>query len=310
MSSIARHQSSVPGFDFDAYLAERRALVERFLDTAVPPEDTAPVTISRAVRYSLFAGGKRLRPILTLASAEAIGGNVDDALPAAVAFEMIHTYSLIHDDLPAMDDDSLRRGQPTSHVVFGDAIAILAGDALQAHAFRVLAEGASNTPTAPTERRVRAIALVADAAGARGMVGGQVADLEAEGQPVDAAALEFIHRHKTGALIRAACEVGAVVGGGTDEQISQLARYGESIGLAFQIVDDILDVTSTAEELGKSPGKDEKAGKATYPQVHGIDEARQRAEELVAAALAELEPLGERAAPLVHLARRILDRNS
>lgn len=293
--------------EIDSYLAERRALVEEFLDTCVPAEDAAPETISRAVRYSLFAGGKRLRPILVLAAAEAVGGLVEDALPAAAAFEMIHTYSLIHDDLPAMDDDSLRRGKPTSHVVFGDAIAILAGDALQTHAFRALADGESRITA---ERRLSAIALLADAAGASGMVGGQVADLEAEGQSVSSDGLEFIHRHKTGALIQAASEVGAVVGGGSDDQIAHLARYGENIGLAFQIIDDILDVTGSAETLGKSAGKDVKAGKATYPHIHGIKNAQERASELVAGALDELAPLGERAEPLSRLAQRILDRTS
>ncbi len=293
--------------DIDSYLVERRALVEEFLDTCVPAEDAAPETISRAVRYSLFAGGKWLRPILVLAAAEAVGGLVEDALPAAAAFEMIHTYSLIHDDLPAMDDDSLRRGKPTSHVVFGDAIAILAGDALQTHAFRALADGESRITA---ERRLSAIALLADAAGASGMVGGQVADLEAEGQSVSSDGLEFIHRHKTGALIQAASEVGAVVGGGSDDQIAHLARYGENIGLAFQIIDDILDVTGSAETLGKSTGKDVKAGKATYPHIHGIKNAQERASELVAGALDELAPLGERAEPLSRLAQRILDRTS
>lgn len=307
MSSAFGRRPSAVGGDFDAYLAERRALVENFLERCVPSEDTPPETISRAVRYSLFAGGKRLRPILVLAAAETVGGRIEDALPAAAAFEMIHTYSLIHDDLPAMDDDSLRRGKPTSHVVFGDAIAILAGDALQTHAFRVLAEG--DTPIS-AERRLRAVALLADASGAGGMVGGQVADLEAEGRPIDADGLDFIHRHKTGALIRAASEVGAVVGGGDDDDIVHLARYGEAVGLAFQIIDDILDVTGSAETLGKSAGKDEKAGKATYPQVHGIDNARARASELVERALEELASFENRAGPLAHLARRILDRTS
>jgi len=299
--------SSEDGPDFDVYLAERRNLVERFLDECVPSEDTPPHTISRAVRYSLFAGGKRLRPILVLASAEAVGGSLETALPAAAAFEMIHTYSLIHDDLPAMDDDSLRRGKPTSHVVFGDAIAILAGDALQAHAFRIIAEGASPVDT---DRRLRAVALLSDAAGAAGMVGGQVADLEAEGQDVDADGLEFIHRHKTGALIRAASEVGAVIGGGDPEQVARLARYGENIGLAFQIIDDILDVVGSAETLGKSAGKDEKAGKATYPHIHGIEKAKQRATELVGLALEDLAPFEDQAEPLARLAERILDRTS
>lgn len=307
MSSAFSRRPSAVGSEFDDYLSERRALVERFLDRSVPPEDTPPETISRAVRYSLFAGGKRLRPILVLASTEAVGGEIEEAVPAAAALEMIHTYSLIHDDLPAMDDDSLRRGQPTSHVVFGEAIAILAGDALLTHAFRVLASGSSRMDAA---KRLEAIALLADAAGASGMVGGQVADLEAEGRAVDGDALEFIHRHKTGALIRAACEIGGLLGGGTKNQINGLRRYGENIGLAFQIVDDILDVTGSADVLGKSAGKDEKVGKATYPQVHGIDNAQERASKLVAEALEKLVPFGDGARPLALLAKRILDRTS
>lgn len=293
--------------DFDAYLAERRAVVDAFLEQSVPSEDTPPATISRAVRYSLFAGGKRLRPILVLASAQAVGGPLDDALPAAAAFEMIHTYSLIHDDLPSMDDDSLRRGKPSSHIVFGEANAILAGDALQTHAFTALSQGASSVPA---ELRLRAIALLAEAAGAAGMVGGQVADLEAEGESVDGARLETIHRQKTGALIRAACESGAVIGGGTDDQVAGLARYGESIGLAFQIIDDVLDIVGDARTLGKSAGKDAKAGKATYPHIFGVERAKQRASELVESALEELAPFDERAQPLAQLARRILERKS
>lgn len=307
MSSAFSQRSPGTETSFESYLAERRAIVERFLDQWVPCEDVPPETISRAVRYSLFAGGKRLRPILVLASTEAVGGHLEHALPAAAAFEMIHTYSLIHDDLPAMDDDSLRRGQPTSHVVFGDAIAILAGDALQTHAFHVLSEGSS---TVDADRRLRALAILAHASGASGMVGGQVADLEAEGQDIEARGLEFIHRHKTGALIRAACEVGAVIGGGDTAQVAGLARYGESIGLAFQIIDDILDVTGNPATLGKSAGKDAKAGKATYPHIHGMERAKARASELVGAAVEELTPFEQRAQPLRRLAQRILDRTS
>lgn len=305
MSSASSHRSIEN--DFDAYLAERRAVVDAYLEQSVPSADTPPVTISRAVRYSLFAGGKRLRPILVLASAQAVGGQLDDALPSAAAFEMIHTYSLVHDDLPSMDDDSLRRGKPTSHIVFGEAIAILAGDALQTHAFAALARGA---PSVPAERRLRAVELLADAAGAAGMVGGQVADLEAEGENVDATRLETIHRQKTGALIRAASEAGAVVGGGSEEQIARLARYGESIGLAFQIVDDVLDVVSDTQTLGKSAGKDERSGKATYAHIYGVERAKQRAHELVDKAVEELAPFDERAQPLAQLGRRILDRKS
>jgi geranylgeranyl diphosphate synthase, type II len=294
---------------FERYLAERSARVDAYLDRYLPSEQTPPETLSRAVRYSLFAGGKRLRPVLVLGSAEAVGGSIEDALPGAAAFEMIHTYSLIHDDLPAMDDDSLRRGRPTSHVVFGEAIAILAGDALQTHAFAVLAEPLEPCRVA-TERRLLSIAVLANASGAPGMVGGQVFDLESENKQVDSATLERIHRHKTGALIRASAQVGAILGGGSEEEIARLTRFGEEAGLAFQIVDDILDVEGSASTLGKSAGKDAKAGKATYPAVHGIDEARRRSKELVASALERLAPLGERGRPLALLAERMIRRSS
>lgn len=307
MKSVASRESKDVSTAFDDYLAERAARIESFLDACVPGEDTPPGTISRAVRYSLFAGGKRLRPILVLASAEAVGGDLENALPAAAALEMIHTYSLVHDDLPAMDDDSLRRGKPSAHVVFGDAIAILAGDALQTHAFRVLAEGDSPVSS---EKRLRAVARLAAASGASGMVGGQVADLEAEQIPADAAGLEFIHRQKTGALIRAAAEVGAIIGGGSEDEIERLTLYGEHIGLAFQIIDDILDVTGTTDTLGKSTGKDARAGKANYPQMHGLANARQKAQELVAKALDALAPFGERGEPLAELAKLFLRRTS
>jgi geranylgeranyl diphosphate synthase type II len=293
---------------FERYLAGRAALVDAYLDRYLPPESTPPEKISRAVRYSLFAGGKRLRPVLVLAAAEAVGGTVEDALPAAAAFEMIHTYSLIHDDLPAMDDDSLRRGRPTSHVVFGEAVAILAGDALQTHAFAVLADPPSPCRLS-ADRRVRAIAELASAAGAGGMVGGQVLDIESEGRPVDAATLERIHRHKTGALIRASARVGGIVSGASEDDLSRLTRFGEEAGLAFQIVDDILDVEGNDASLGKSVGKDARSGKATYPLVHGVSEARQKAEELVSSALRRLEPFGAAGRPLALLAEHMIRRS-
>jgi geranylgeranyl diphosphate synthase, type II len=293
----------------DAKTLERTAQVEEYLDRYLPPESTPPETISRAVRYSLFAGGKRLRPLLVLSAAEAVGGSVLDALPAAAAFEMIHTYSLIHDDLPAMDDDSLRRGRPTSHVVFGEAIAILAGDALQSHAFALLADPPPSCRVSP-ERRLRAVAELASAAGAGGMVGGQVLDLESEGRTVDAAALERIHRHKTGALIRAAARVGAIVSGASEDELHRLTRFAEEAGLAFQIVDDILDVEGSAETMGKSAGKDVKAGKATYPLVLGIGDARRKAEELVSSALDRIEPFGAAGHSLAELAERMIRRSS
>jgi geranylgeranyl diphosphate synthase type II len=311
--------------DFEQYLLEKRHAVDSFLDDYLPSEDTPPVMISRAVRYSLFAGGKRLRPILVLASAAAVGGEDEAALPAAAAFELVHTYSLVHDDLPSMDNDSLRRGKPTSHVVFGEAIAILAGDALQAHAFQVLASShmrpsstsdSDSDSSSISEReqkarsRLRAIAILAKASGASGMVGGQVADLESEGKAIDAESLEFIHRHKTGALIRAACEVGAILGGGTDSEVDTLAQYGSDVGLAFQIVDDVLDVEGSAESLGKSSGKDEKAGKATYPQIHGMENARKHARDLVSRAVERIEVFGPNATPLKWLAERIVARRA
>jgi geranylgeranyl diphosphate synthase type II len=296
-------------FDFDTYLANQAAAVERYLDRYLPSEDTYPESIHRAIRYSLFAGGKRLRPVLTLAAAETVGGLTEDAMPAAGALEMIHTYSLIHDDLPAMDDDSLRRGKPTSHVVFGEAIAILAGDALLTQAFYLLA-GAPVKDSSEMERRLRAIATLADAAGVNGMIGGQVVDIESEGIPVGAQTLEYIHAHKTGALIRAAAELGALLGGGSEEDIDRLARFGSKVGLAFQIVDDILDVEGDTEALGKSAGKDEKAGKVTYPRIHGLEAARRRARQLSEEAVELVAPYGEPGEPLVCLAQRIVDRRT
>jgi len=296
-------------FDFDRYLAQRVAEVNTYLDSVLPPEDAYPQSIHRAVRYSLFAGGKRLRPVLVLAGAEAVGGRRQEAMPAAGAVEMIHTYSLIHDDLPAMDDDSLRRGQPTSHIVFGEAVAILAGDALLTQAFHLLASAPAAAP-AETERRLRSIAILAQAAGMGGMVGGQVVDVESEGRPVGADTLDYIHQHKTGALLGAAAQMGALLGGGDEEAMDRLLGFGLKIGLAFQIVDDILDVEGNPAALGKSAGKDQRAGKATYPGVHGIEAARRRAHGLVEEAGQFVAPLGARGEPLACLARRIVERRS
>jgi geranylgeranyl diphosphate synthase type II len=292
--------------DFDRYLTEQVRAVDRFLSNHLPPEDAYPESIHRAMRYSLFAGGKRLRPVLTLAAAEAVGGRAEDVMPAAAALELVHTYSLIHDDLPAMDDDSLRRGKPTSHVVFGEAIAILAGDALLTEAFHML----SSKTTGDAERKLRAVVLLSNAAGVRGMVGGQVVDVESEGLPVGEDVLDYIHQHKTGALIRTSVEIGALLGGGSEEDIERLSHYGKNVGLAFQIVDDILDVEGDADSLGKTAGKDEKAGKATYPKIHGIEKARERARELCEQAVSLVEPYSSAGEPLESLARRIVSRNS
>ena len=287
-------------------LREYQQLVDSELDRLVPAETAAPATIHRAVRYSLFAGGKRIRPILCLEAAHAVSGSFCAALPAACALEMVHTYSLIHDDLPALDNDDYRRGKLTNHKVFGDAIAILAGDALLTMAFQVLAE-----IDTLAERKVRLIAELAAAAGTLGgMIGGQVADLEGEGQPPEAALLETIHRAKTGALLRASLRFGAIVAGAVDSAYEALSCYGEHIGLAFQIVDDILDVEESSAALGKTSGKDAQQHKITFPAVYGLETSRLMAEAECARAHMVLESFGERAAGLHELADLIVHRKS
>jgi len=278
----------VRAFDLDAYLVARSRLVARALDTALPADRT---TLRRALRYSLLAGGKRIRPILALAAAEAVGGSARAALPFACALEMIHTYSLVHDDLPAMDDDDVRRGRPTSHKVWGEGLAILVGDALLTEAFRVMAEARR----VPAERARRAIAEVAAAAGERGMVGGQALDLAAEGKRTTLRQVAGIHRLKTGALLRVAVRLGAIVGGATPAVLRRLTTYGEHLGLAFQIADDILDAAGSDGADGR---KDRELGKATYPGVLGIDGARRHAARERDRALAALRPLGQPAEPL------------
>jgi geranylgeranyl diphosphate synthase type II len=260
------------------------------------------------MRYSVFAGGKRLRPVLVAAGAEAVGGTLEAVMPAACAVEMIHTYSLIHDDLPAMDNDDFRRGVPTSHKVFGEAIAILAGDALLTLAFRLLA---NSSPAGGEAGRLRDMLIeVADAAGSAGMVGGQVADIECEGKVAGAAIVDYIHTHKTAALIRASIRSGAILAGASAAELKALGVVGDSLGLAFQIMDDILDITATSEELGKTAGKDQAQQKATYPAVHGIEASRRRAQALVADAHAALAPFGERALPLRALGTFIIERKA
>jgi geranylgeranyl diphosphate synthase type II len=276
--------------DVAAYMKERAAAVDAALDRFLPAESVRPERLHTAMRYSVFAGGKRLRPVLVIAGAEAVGGRMDDVMPTACAMEMIHTYSLVHDDLPAMDNDDFRRGVPTNHKVFGEAMAILAGDALLTLAFGLVAE---NFRARPESRLADVLADVADAAGCGGMVGGQVADLESEGVQVTADTVDYIHAHKTGALIRTSLRVGAVLCGATAAQTRVLSIAGASLGLAFQIVDDVLDVVGSPEELGKTPGKDLVQQKATYPALHGVDASRARARDLIAEAeeaLAELGP--------------------
>jgi geranylgeranyl diphosphate synthase type II len=292
------------GFNFAAYLEATRLQVEEALDAALGPE--RPESLREAMRYSLLAGGKRLRPILCLAACDLAGGDSALAMPTAVALEMIHTMSLIHDDLPAMDNDDLRRGRPTNHKVYGEAKAILAGDALLTRAFEMVA---LRSPGVPPERLLAVVGEISLAAGAPGLVGGQVVDLESEARPVDLATLEYIHLHKTGALLRACVLSGALVAGASKEMLTALEVYARGIGLAFQIIDDILDVTSSSEVLGKTPGKDQVADKTTYPKLLGLEESRRRAEDLVAEAREALAPWQEQAAPLLALADYITSRD-
>jgi geranylgeranyl diphosphate synthase type II len=293
--------------DLQSYLVDNKRLVDETLESLLPESTGPAATVLEAMRYAVTAGGKRLRPILAMAACEACGGAIEDIIEPAAAVELIHTYSLIHDDLPAMDDDDLRRGRPTVHRAFGEAEAILAGDALQALAFEILAtrpHGAGRS-----SHRNEAVHILAAGAGVAGMVGGQVADLEAERSPVDADGLEWIHRRKTGALLAASAELGAIHAGATQAHRSALADYGRSLGLAFQIADDILDCTATAEDLGKTPGKDLEAGKATYPALYGLDASRERAEILVDTALNVLRPHGLLSEPLAALARFAVARD-
>jgi geranylgeranyl diphosphate synthase, type II len=292
---------SIPDF-FEKDRAEVDAALQRLL----PAESTLPVSIHKAMRYSVFAGGKRVRPILCLESARMFSSPAEGALEVGCALEFIHTYSLIHDDLPALDNDDLRRGKPTNHKVFGEAIAILAGDALLTLAFQTLA-------MAPVEphRRLALLAMIAEAAGTdRGMIGGQVADIEAEGKPGDKGMLEYIHRSKTAALIRASIVAGAIAGGADRTDLTRLMSFGENIGWAFQVVDDILDVEESSEALGKTAGKDQAQKKATYPALHGLEVSRDIAADLENKALKELEHFGARGAKLKELAQFLVARRA
>ena len=290
--------------DLKQYLAKQRLIVEKALENALPEIEGREARVVEAMRYSVFAGGKRLRPILCLAAAQAVGGKSEAAMPAACALEMIHTYSLIHDDLPAMDDDDLRRGKPTSHVVFGEAIAILAGDALLTEAFVLL----SDYNGLLAKRALKLIGVIARAASYRGMVGGQVVDMLSQNKPADFETVQQMHSRKTAALISAAAESGALAGGGTEDQVEALARYGRAIGLAFQIADDILDIEGSTEVLGKTAGSDVARGKVTYPAAVGLEGSRQAAQTLVNEALAALERFDNKAEPLRALANYIIAR--
>ncbi len=318
-----------------SYLREKKTLIDRHLMMFLGSPGKLPPTLYESMRYSLSAGGKRIRPILSIASCEAVGGMTEDVIPAAIAIEMIHTYSLIHDDLPAMDNDDLRRGKPTNHKVFGEAAAILAGDGLLTMAFAILSdtkddenhpspyssplrgegqgEGVTrlfSSETRHIDRRLRIIHEIALAAGPEGMVGGQQLDIENEGKNIDVKALEELHRRKTGALILAAVRSGGIAGGAAEAQLSALTDYGMKIGLAFQIADDILDLEGDVEYIGKSPGKDVKQNKNTYPALLGLAESKIVARNLVDEALEALESFDEKAVPLRMIAEYIVDRKN
>lgn len=288
-------------------LTDNRTLVELELNNLLPASSTAPEKIHNAIRWSMFAGGKRFRPVLVLATGQAFGADIKVLLKTACAFEMIHTYSLIHDDLPSMDDDDLRRGRPTCHVRFGEAAAILAGDALQTLAFRTIAED----ELLDVATRVALIAELARASGTPdGMVAGQALDMEAEARQVNAGELEEIHRHKTGALIVAATRCGAIIGRATEAELDAVSLYGSHLGLLFQITDDLLDVTASVEDLGKTPGKDAQSRKATYPALYGLEETREAASKAHRSACEALDRLARPTTDLRHIVDFILNRTA
>jgi geranylgeranyl diphosphate synthase type II len=300
-------RGSTSGFNIERYLKERAELVERALESSVVHSQVPGAPLLEAMRYSLLAGGKRLRPILALAASEAVGGELADAIGLACALEMIHTYSLIHDDLPCMDDDDLRRGRPTNHKVYGEALATLAGDGLLTDAFKVLARSAPGRVPAAVVLEV--VAELSEAAGSAGMVIGQAIDILSEGKPTDLPNLEYLHARKTGALFLAAVRGGALLGGGDPTQLEALTAYGRALGLAFQVIDDILDVEATAEQLGKRTQKDDAHGKATYPALMGVEKSRAFAQELKQRAIGSLAPLDHRAEPLRRLAAFVVERS-
>lgn len=294
----------LPAMELQEFLQRCGKAVDGALDGYLPKATVKPATIHRAMRYSLFAGGKRMRPVLALAAAEACGGTFAAAMPAACAVECIHTYSLIHDDLPCMDDDDMRRGRPTSHKVFGEGVAVLAGDALLTQAFEILAQ-AARSPRYSIAAMVRELA---DAAGSLKLIAGQVADLEGEGKKATRAQLRFIHERKTAAMIESSLRLGAMSANATAARLTALTDFGRNLGLAFQVIDDILDVTQTSEKLGKSAGKDVAAEKTTYPSVIGLDASKREAKKLTEAAMTALKPFGKRGETLRAIADFLLAR--
>jgi geranylgeranyl diphosphate synthase type II len=293
--------------NISAYLEHKRMEVDHFLDLVAPPAITPPTTLHESMRYSLLAGGKRIRPILTIAAAEAIGATAPGLMPVACSLELIHTYSLIHDDLPSMDNDDFRRGKPTNHKVYGEAMAVLAGDALLTMAFDLISRPDLMKGCDPI-RQVRIIQELAFGSGNLGMVGGQVFDIQAEHKDIDLATLQNIHKHKTGMLIRAAVRMGAIAAGASDRQLHDMTGYAEDIGLAFQIADDVLNVIGTREELGKNPNTDAERGKKTYPTFYGVNGAKKLADDCVTRAINRLASFGPSADPLREIARYITNR--
>jgi geranylgeranyl diphosphate synthase, type II len=295
--------------DIQAFLEGQRNRIDGFLRQILPPESTEPTLLYQAMGYSLLGGGKRIRPILTIASAQALGYDRDDMLPYAAALELVHTYSLIHDDLPSMDDDDYRRGRLTNHKVFGEGMAILAGDGLLTMAFELCSQEGGSDSLAP-EQRLAVIRELATGSGHQGMVGGQVMDIQAENQDIPLSQLKQIHAYKTGRLIRAAVRIGGIIGGATPSQLVSLTGYAEEIGLAFQIADDVLDMVGTREELGKDAGADEKRGKKTYPSFFGVEGSRQLGEQSVERAIKHLEGFGGSGEPLRQIATFIMKRRN
>lgn len=294
--------------DLKAYLSEKKSIVDRALEAYLPEADGLASDAIDAMKYSLFAGGKRLRPVLCLSGAGAVGGSEKDCLPVACALELIHTYSLIHDDLPMMDDDDLRRGKPTNHKVFGEAVALLAGDGLLTEAFSLMTRP-DLTGHVPPQMMLKVIGLISQASGYRGMVGGQIVDIQAEGKAVDFSVVEFIHTHKTGAIISASVTSGAMLGRGNESQLKAITSYGRKIGLAFQISDDILDIEGDRKSMGKKAGADEEKGKATYPSVLGLIKSKEIQSELVETAIESLRKFDHAAEPLRRIAKYIIERN-
>jgi len=293
--------------ELKVYLDEKRTIIEEALDRFFPRPEGPASDVIKAMRYSLFAGGKRLRPILCMAGTSAVGGNERDVLPVACALELIHTYSLIHDDLPAMDDDDMRRGKPTSHRVFGEALAVLAGDGLLTEAFHLMSRRDLSGSLSP-HALLQVIPMIASAAGYQGMVGGQVVDIQSEGKEVEPSLVEFIHTHKTGALITASVTSGALMGGGTDEQVEAIRTYGKKIGLAFQIADDILDIEGDTQTLGKGVGNDARKGKMTYPHVLGLSRSKEIQRAMIKGAVEALKSFDHCADPLREIALYIIER--